>query len=313
MKRNERGEYYSVNVSIRGQQAKRQSNRPPKNITRPIKCYGFSAEAMRSYGDSEYLNELVYSFEQVFSNVYHLAPVRDYPQRQYTWFGDKPSDVGRKGERAIAALLASGDEPIQGITGHARRKSANKLMNRVSYWLQQMGLSASLVIKPVVEGGALYEVQLERSGGGEIVLLPDMGFGVSQILPVIVLCYYCPQGSTLLLEQPEIHLHPSAQAVLADMFIEVIQERYVQIILESHSEHLLTRLQLRIAEGKVNSENETALYFCDFKDGVSHLQSLEIDLFGEIQNYPHEFFGDLAGDVINRAIVGAERRMQGQV
>ena len=59
----------------------------------------------------------------------------------------------------------------------------------------------------------------------------DVGFGVSQILPVITLCYYAPPGSILLLEQPEIHLHPSVQAGLADVFIDAIKTRGIQIIL----------------------------------------------------------------------------------
>ena len=69
-----------------------------------------------------------------------------------------------------------------------------------------------------------------------------MGIGVSQVLPVLVLCYYVPEGSTIILEQPELHLHPSVQAGLADVFIDVIKHRNVQILLESHSEHLLRRL-----------------------------------------------------------------------
>ncbi|MDZ4670151.1 MAG: DUF3696 domain-containing protein [Phototrophicales bacterium] len=308
MEINEKNQYYSVKVMIDGIEAKKQNNRPFKYITRPIKCYGFSAEALRFYQDTEYLSDLSYAFEQYFKQVYHLGPVRDYPKRQYTWSGDKPSDVGRKGERAISALLASSGERLK--KGKGTPKRHDTLIGRVEYWLQKMGLSTSLTIEPVVKGSALYEVKLRRMGDGQTVLLPDMGFGMSQILPVIVLCYYCPEGSTLLLEQPEIHLHPSAQAVLADMFIEVIQERKVQIILESHSEHLLTRLQLRMAEGKLDSQAETALYFCDFKKGKSHLSSLDVDMFGEIRNYPDEFFGDLAGDVIKRTIEAAERRMQ---
>jgi len=124
-----------------------------------------------------------------------------------------------------------------------------------------------------------------------------MGIGVSQVLPVLVLCYYVPEGSTIILEQPELHLHPSVQAGLADVFIDVIKHRNVQILLESHSEHLLRRLQRRVAEEAFSPE-DAALYFCEVDDGESKLTALEIDMFGNIRNWPDDFFGDLAGDVV---------------
>ena len=124
-----------------------------------------------------------------------------------------------------------------------------------------------------------------------------MGIGVSQVLPVLVLCYYVPEGSTIILEQPELHLHPAAQARLADVLIDVIKNRNIQILLESHSEHLLRRLQRRIAE-EVICPDDTALYFCEMRDGESKLRKLKVDMFGEIENWPEDFFGDLLGELV---------------
>ena len=115
-----------------------------------------------------------------------------------------------------------------------------------------------------------------------------MGIGVSQVLPVLVLCYYVPEGSTIILEQPELHLHPAVQAGLADVFIDVIKNRKVQILLESHSEHLLRRLQRRIAE-EAFTPDDAALYFCEMSGGESQLTQLEIDMFGNIHNWPMTF------------------------
>ena len=113
----------------------------------------------------------------------------------------------------------------------------------------------------------------------------------NQILPVIALCYYAPPGSVLLLEQPEIHLHPRVQAGLADVLIDAVKTRGIQVIVESHSEHLLRRLQRNIAEEKVSSQ-ETALYFCEIEAGVSRLTELQVDMYGNIENWPDGFFGD---------------------
>jgi predicted ATPase len=100
----------------------------------------------------------------------------------------------------------------------------------------------------------------------------------------------------LLLEQPEIHLHPGVQAGLADVLIEAVKARNVQIIVESHSEHLLRRLQRRIAEEKL-APADTALYFCAIDAGVSHLTELKVDLYGNIENWPEGFFGDDFGEI----------------
>ena len=129
------------------------------------------------------------------------------------------------------------------------------------------------------------------------VLLTNVGFGVSQVLPVLALCALADEGSILILEQPEIHLHPAVQAGLADLLIDVIKNRNIQIILESHSEHLLTRLQRRIAEETLTPDN-VALYFTHIEDGESKLEELQIDQYGNISNWPQDFFGDIMGDVV---------------
>ena len=106
-----------------------------------------------------------------------------------------------------------------------------------------------------------------------------------------MLCYYVPEGSIVILEQPEIHLHPLVQSGLADVFIDAMKTRNIQIILESHSEHLLRRLQRRIAEGSLG-QDDVALYFCDTAQGRSELSELVVDEFGNIKNWPKGFFGD---------------------
>jgi predicted ATPase len=110
-------------------------------------------------------------------------------------------------------------------------------------------------------------------------------------LPALVLLYYVPEGSTILMEQPEIHLHPSVQSGLADAILTVAKSRKLQVIVESHSEHLLRRFQRRVAENDFPSD-EIKLYFCDSVGGESKLVDLDIDLFGEIRNWPRDFFGD---------------------
>ncbi|RYZ75918.1 MAG: hypothetical protein EOP04_32710, partial [Proteobacteria bacterium] len=93
--------------------------------------------------------------------------------------------------------------------------------------------------------------------------IADVGFGISQILPVIVQCFLSKTNSFTVIEQPEIHLHPKMQADLTDLFIEVLgDEKDKCLIVETHSEYLLNRLRLRIAQGKI-SRDDVAIYFVE--------------------------------------------------
>ncbi len=240
---------------------------------------------------------LVLSFEEQLEKTYYLGPLREYPQRSYTWSGEYPRSVGKKGEFIASALLAS------------RNKKLN-VEQSVAYWLKKLGLIHDFKIRAIAENRSDYEIKVRRFPDSPEVLITDVGFGVSQILPVLVLCYYVPEGSTIIFEQPEIHLHPSVQAGLADVFIDVIKTRNVQIILESHSEHLLRRLQRRIAEEHNHmTAEDAALYFCSIDDtGTSKLTSLELDTYGNINNWPQGFFGDEMGDLV--AMTEAAMRRQ---
>ncbi|MGE4506023.1 MAG: DUF3696 domain-containing protein, partial [Desulfovibrionaceae bacterium] len=134
-------------------------------------------------------------------------------------------------------------------------------------------------------------------------------FGVSQVLPILVLLYYVPKGSIVLIEQPEIHLHPAVQSGLADVIINASKTRNVQVILESHSEHLLRRFQRRVAE-KTLDNTELSLFFCESSHGASHLSKLQIDLFGNISNWPDGFFGDSFGEIVAMQEAAIKRQLQ---
>lgn len=265
-------------------------------LPRPVKSYGFPDQVNAYYQNAGFLAQIVFAFEQLWQTVYYLGPLREYPSRHYVWAGEQPQDVGRRGEQAIAALLASRN--MGQVVKRGKGKKRQTIEECVAMWLQKLGLIHSFRLVPIAEHRKEYEVRVRRSPRSPEVLITDVGFGVSQILPVLVLCYYAPEGATLILEQPEIHLHPSVQAGLADVFIDAITTRNIQIILESHSEHLLRRLQRRIAEA-VLTPAQTALYFTDVSEaGTCQLRLLELDGFGNIQNWPAHFFGDEVGDLI---------------
>ena len=234
------------------------------------------------------------AFEELFSHVYYLGPTRVHPQRLYHWEGTHPKEIDLWGDKAIDALLSAGVRKLKSST----KEDGVLIEERISEWLQKMELAHSFQLIPT---GSLddknYEVRIQKSLNSAEVTLADLGHGVADLFPLLAHCYYVPGGSTLILEQPGVHLHPKAQADFADLLIEVITERNLQILIESHSEHLLTRLQLRIAEGKIPASN-TALYFCENENGVSTIKPLDIDDLGNIKNWPKNFFGNVRGDLV---------------
>ncbi|YBV96889.1 DUF3696 domain-containing protein [Phyllobacteriaceae bacterium JZ32] len=261
----------------------------PWQLPGPIKSYAFPDQARTYFQNSGFLADLEATYEAELDRIFYLGPLRDFPKRDYLWARSRPTDVGQRGEKAIDAILAATEA---GETRNIKRKAHQKpFQEMIAYWLQKMGLIESFKVEEIADGSNRWQARLRTRPAASEVLLTDVGFGVSQVLPVITLLQYVPEGSTVILEQPEIHLHPLAQAALADVIIQAADHRKVQIFLESHSEHLLLRLQRRIAE-EVISADDVKLYFCDAPRGVSKLTPLEIDLYGNIRNWPDKFMGD---------------------
>ena len=256
-----------------------------------FRCYGIRDGLLRT---QRFFSGLEKAFENLFSRIRYLGPLREYPRPHYAWEGKHPKGVGHYGEDMVSALFS----------GRIQLLSIDEQILR---WLQRLELIDSYDLHPIPDTEKDYEFRVKKYKDGPEVRLTDVGFGVSQVLPVLILCYYAPEGSILILEQPEAHLHPKVQADLADVFIDVVKNRNVQIILESHSEHLLLRLMRRIAEEQI-SVDKTAFYACAIDNGTSAIEPLKMDEYGNISNWPQNFFGDEMGDLAAKAKAEMQRR-----
>jgi hypothetical protein len=270
----------------------RQKGRAWK-LPSPENFFGFPDEAIAYYQNTGFLNDLSLSIKNLFKSIYYVGPLREYPVRFYQFSGEEPPDVGSKGNLAINAMLAASERKIQ-KNFKARSENFEALIAR---WLKQIGLIESFIVKPISDGRKEYEVRIKIQSNAPEVLITDVGFGISQILPVLVQCFYVEPNSTLFFEQPEIHLHPSVQSHLGDLFIEATKarekgkDRNTQIIVESHSEHLIRRIQRRIAENVIEPK-DVALFFIHQKNGHALIEEMNLDIFGNITNWPDNFFGD---------------------
>lgn len=277
----------------------------------PVRFYGFPDEVVAYHQNADFVQELNLQHEKLFRSICYLGPLRTKTERLYSWTGMEPESVGYAGENTVAAILAARNRKIS--LGY--RKTAKPFEQIIAMKLKEMSLIEEFKVSPISEQRQEYEVKIRTKGSKDWVDLPDVGFGISQVLPVLVQCFYAPANSIIIMEQPEIHLHPNAQSALADVMINVInsrengKDRNIQLIIETHSEHFLRRLQRRIAEDIVSQEKVSA-YFANVSRTPATLEPLQIDIFGSIQNWPENFFGDEMGDITGQAKAAMKKRME---
>lgn len=281
----------------------------------PVRFYGFPDEVVAYHQNADFVQSLNFEHEKLFGMLSYLGPLRIKTERLYSWTGIEPESVGYSGENTVAAILAARNRKISLVKPGAKRASPARFFEEIiALKLAEMGLIKEFTVNPISEQRQEYEVKVRTKGSRDWVDLPDVGFGVSQVLPVLVQCFYAPRGSIILMEQPEIHLHPSAQSALADVMIDVInsredgEDRNIQVIIETHSEHFLRRLQRRIAEDLV-AQDKVSAYFANITKTPAVLEPLQIDIFGNIQNWPDNFFGDEMQDITEQSKAAMKKRI----
>jgi len=290
---------------------------------KPQRSFSFSDAAAQELGANA---ECVLSVGPILltelARVIYLGPLRRLAQRDYVWNGRTPGSIGDDGGRAVDALIASGVANQDAARRGLPEPSAAALFNGTAQWLKAMGLADDLQVrqlgkssryellvvnrfeapnpKAAVTGEPATTMLVEASN------LKDVGVGVSQVLPVIVAALFAERGSIVLVEEPESHLHPLAQTQLAEMLAAVSRERGVQFIVETHSEHLLRRMQTLVSRETVKTE-DLRMYFVEREGREAKLQKLDVDVFGTIRPWPEHFFGDSTGEAREQAKARAER------
>lgn len=157
-------------------------------------------------------------------------------------------------------------------------------------WLQYMGVVSDVL---TLDKGKLgHELRVSVGEGGILCDLTHVGVGVSQVVPIVVSALLADEGSTLIFEQPELHLHPRVQSRLADFFLSMAHLQK-QCIIETHSEHLIDRLRLRAAASEDESvANGIKICFVEAVNGHSKYTPLEVTQYGTIKNWPRGFFDE---------------------
>ncbi|BDI05665.1 AAA family ATPase [Sphaerotilus microaerophilus] len=269
---------------------------------RPERSFAFSAATLNKLGPlADEIRPVGPALLDELSRIIYLGPVRQLARRDYVWSGRMPAHIGDDGGRAVDVLIASGVAQ-QGKPGSAGE--AGRIFREAEQWLKTLEIADGLQVR-ALGNSARYELLVKHRDA--VVNLKDVGVGVSQVIPVVVAALFSKPGHIVIVEEPESHLHPLAQAKLAELLAKISAERGVQFIVETHSEHLFRRLQTLIARQEVQPE-QAALYFVERDGQAAKLRELKLDDFGRLTNWPDKFFGDALGETREQARLMFDRQ-----
>ncbi|MBA7503708.1 hypothetical protein ES706_02328 [subsurface metagenome] len=232
---------------------------------------------------------------EVIQKLKYVAPIRERIPRH-----------GIVGTMVYSELTPSGQNLMRVLSSSdiisTRGKAA---IDELNYWLgSKFKLLKNIELIDIDKAGTVKILIADDPRGSKKINLASMGCGISQLVPVVVQTVLLPKSGCLLVEQPEIHLHPSAQADLADLFIGNIRGRR-QFIIETHSEHFVLRLRRRIAEGKIKPE-KIGVFFVEKKKGLTRIRKLNLKPNGHFEEWPTGFFEEGFKEALAIAEAGGE-------
>ena len=153
----------------------------------------------------------------------------------------------------------------------------------------------------------LVELEVKSSVGKEVYPLADSGFGYSQVLPILVRGLLTPRDGTLIIEQPELHLNPALQVRLAKFLVNMARAGK-QVVVETHSEHLVNSIRVLCAEDETGTlANDSGIFFLDIVEGLPVVRELSIQSDGTVAEWPQNFFGEAAS--LTGRLLRAQKRL----
>lgn len=227
-------------------------------------------------------------------DIIHLPGLRSIPKRDYQSTGVN--------ER----FLGTFDYYFASIIYHWQATQNSKI-EELNKYLQNLGLTSKVTASRPNDVSIELQVGLSKDISDAVVNIADVGFGVSQVLPVLVALLVAKPGQLVYLEQPELHLHPRAQANLAQPLIDAAN-RGVKVVVETHSDLLLTRIKTLVAEEAIDPAKLILHWFSRGDDGITKIDSKELDKVGAYGEFPIDF-SDVFFEEDHRYINAASKQL----
>jgi predicted ATPase len=249
-----------------------------------------------SSGQGQFLHSLVKRWNRYLSeNVLYLGPLRVGPRATYG-LGSSAENynipLGESGEYLAKKLFTDKTVKAYPIVENGQLRDAMfTLEEAVTFWYQEISATGeSTAIDAEAPNRQGYPLKIGKR------TLANVGFGASQILPVLGLCLSASPGDLILLEQPELHLNPGMQQKLAD-FLLVMSKTGRQIIVETHSEYLITRLRRNAASSSDAHQYFTIIYVERDPETGTTYRTVNVDDQGDLSEWPKGFFDHVAEDL----------------
>ena len=240
-------------------------------------------------------SEEIYKHNLFHDNFHYLQAERIGP-RPYFEMSDfkvrQHNQIGSRGEYTAHFLSRQQDQRIiDHRLSHPSARSDN-LKEQVEAWMSEVSPGTRIEIQP---NSSMDLVSLQYSYGlSNPYRATNVGFGITYTLPIIVAVLVSEPGTLILIENPESHLHPKGQAKLGELFA-IAANCGIQIIVESHSDHILNGIRVAVHDAKIEPEEVQLHYFQrEIKEGqaITEVISPQIDRNGRIDQWPEGFFDE---------------------
>ncbi|EHO84444.1 AAA family ATPase [Fusobacterium ulcerans] len=257
-------------------------------------CFSITIDTMEQEFEEELKCQIkcedIVSLISERKNIQYLTAERIVPKSSYSYSTDmiKKKDIGKTGEYSIHYLAENKNEEIKIKELKYENSKTNQLLENVSLWLSKISDGISVDVRASSDvRNAILKYQYKR---GKLKLPQNVGFGITYVLPIIVAILKAEKGDLVVIENPESHLHPRGQVEIAKL-CAIAAQNGVQIIIETHSDHILNGIRVAVKEKDIDYRN-TSVYYFSKDDLRTEAFKVEIDEKGKIGKWPKGFFDE---------------------
>ena len=240
----------------------------------------------RSNPSEDFLyDEALFTDDFVYLSAEHLGPQKQYSTEN--WKRDSVTKFGTIGQYVVPFMAVEGETYKVPDALCLPNSKTNRLIDQVSAWMSEIspGIKLSAEMLTAIEKATLSIRYSGKRLDSEPFMPVNVGFGIPYVLPLIVALLTSTKDSLLLIENPESHLHPKGQTMIAELVARVA-ENGTQIICESHSDHIINGIRVAVKHGKLKKDHLSVSFFSKSESQDTIIQDILVDENGNLSDYP---------------------------